>query len=132
MMNTCRMCPNLIITQAITFADGTLTVNIPAGSYGAGCNYCLLLAQAIPAETTINAPVVVTIGDGTVSYPLTKCNCAPVTACALRTRTKYPVIVATSGAGGSFRVLGKLACAPDNSLTALDGTDPTEGGGGNG
>lgn len=130
---TCKLCENLIISQAVTFADGTLTINIPAGNYLRGCKYCIVIAQAIPDETTINAPVVITVGDGTAEYPLTKCNCAQVTACAIRTRTRYPVQVATSAVGGSFRLLGRVACAPNNALTGLDGTEPdaapAEGGG---
>lgn len=125
---TCRLCDNLIISQSVTFAGGVLIINLPAATYLNKCRYCIVVAQAIPAETTINAPVVVTIGDGTVQYTLTKCNCAQVTACAIRTRTRYPVQIATSATGGSFRLLGKVACAPSNALTGIDGTAPTEGG----
>ena len=123
--NVCRLCPNLVISQAVTFADGTLTVNIPAGSYGNGCKYCIVIAQTIPTATTITAPVVITIGDGTEEYPLVNKCCAPVTACALRTRTRYATIVATDATGGTFKMLGKGCCAPDNSLAAIDGTAPT-------
>lgn len=128
--NTCKLCDRLIISQAVTFAAGTLTVNLPAGSYGNGCRYCVVVAQAIPAETTINAPVVVTIGTGTVEYPMTNRCCAPVSACAIRTRTKYPVIVSTTAAGGTFKVLNGLSCAPNNALTAIDGTAPAAAAGG--
>ena len=127
---TQRLCDRLIISQAVTFAADTLTINLPAGSYGNGCRYCIVVAQAIPAATTINAPVVITIGDGTVEYPLTNQCCAQLTACAIRTRTKYPVVVATDAAGGTFKVLGKVACAPNNQLAAIDGTAPVEGGAG--
>ena len=127
--NTCRLCDRLVISQAVTFADDTLTINLPAGSYGNGCRYCIVVAQAIPAETTINAPVVVTIGTGTEEYPLTNKCCAPVTACAIRTRTRYPVAVSTTAAGGTFKVLGKLSCAPDNALASIDGTAPAAAGG---
>lgn len=123
--NVCRLCDRLVISEAVTFADGTLTINIPAGSYGDGCKYCIVVAQTIPDDTTITAPVVITIGDGTVEYPLTNCGCAQVTACSIRTRTKYAVRVATSATGGTFRLLGKPACAPSNALAAIDGTDPT-------
>lgn len=127
---TCRLCDRLILSQAVTFVDGTLTINLPAGSYGDGCRYCIVVAQAIPAGTTIDAPVVVTIGDGTVEYPLTNRCCAQLTACSIRTRTKYPVVVSTSATGGTFKVLGKVACAPNNNLAAIDGTAPVEGGAG--
>lgn len=122
--NICRICDRLIISQAVTFADGTLTINLPEGSYGDGCKYCIVIAQAIPAETTITAPVVITIGAGTETYPLTGYNCAQVLAASLRTRTRYAVRVATTATGGAFRMLGKPCCAPDNTLAAINGTAP--------
>lgn len=124
----CKLCPHLIISQALTFAAGQLEINIPAGSYANGCKYCIVIAQAIPATATITAPVVITIGDGAEEYPLTNCNCAQVVASSLRTRTKYETVVATSADGGSFRILSGLCCAPVNRLAAIDGTDPAEGG----
>lgn len=125
--NTCRLCDRLIISEAVTFAAGTLTINIPAGSYGNGCTYCIVVAQAIPAATTITAPVVTTIGDGAVAYPLIACNGAAVLAASIRTRTRYKVRVATDATGGNFQILGKLCCAPNNALTAIDGTAPAAG-----
>ena len=127
---TQRLCDRRIISQAVTFADDTLTINLPAGSYANGCKYCIVVAQAIPAATTINAPVVVTIGDSTEEYPVTNQCCAQLTACSIRTRTKYPVVVATDATGGTFKVVGKVACAPNNQLAAIDGTAPVEGGAG--
>lgn len=123
--NVCALCPRLVISQAVTFADGVLAVNLPAGSYTNGQKYCIVVAQTIPATTTINAPVVVTIGTGTAQYPLTKRNCAQVTACGIRTRTRYSTVVSTSATGGAFRLLGTPCCAPNNTLTAIDGTAPT-------
>ena len=120
----CKLCKRLIISQSVTFTGGTLIVNIPAGSYQDGCKYCIIIAQAIPSTTTINAPVVITIGTGTEQYPLVNRCCAQVTACGVRTRTKYSVFVATSATGGTFKMLGKPACAPDNRLTSIDGTAP--------
>ena len=125
--NVCRLCDRLIISQAVTFADGTLTVNIPAGSYANGCKYCIVVAQTIPAAATITAPVVITIGDGTEEYPLVNGCCAPVLACGLRTRTRYAVRVATDATGGSFKLLGRACCSPNNALAAIDGTAPTGG-----
>lgn len=120
----CTLCERLVISQAVTFADGTLTVNIPAGSYANGEKYCIVIAQTIQAAATITAPVVVTIGAGTEEYPLTGKNCAQVTACALRTRTRYSVVVSTSATGGTFKMLGRGCCAPNNALAAIDGTAP--------
>lgn len=126
----CRLCDRLVLSQAVTFADGTLTINLPAGSYANGEKYCIVIAQAIPEATTITAPVVITIGTGTEEYPLTNRCCAQVTACALRTRTRYSTVVSTSATGGTFKMLGKGACAPVNNLTAIDGTAPVAGGDG--
>lgn len=127
--NVCKLCDRLIISQAVTFAAGTLTINLPEGSYANGCKYCIVVAQAIPVETTITAPVVVTIGDGTEEYPLVGCNCAQLVACQVRTRTKYAAKVVTTATGGSFRLLGKPNCAPNNALAAIDGTAPAAAGG---
>lgn len=76
----CKLCPNLVISQAVTFTGGNLEINLPAGSYNDCEKYCIVVAQAIPDTTTINAPVYITIGTGTTLYPLTKRNCAQVTA----------------------------------------------------
>lgn len=122
--NVCKLCDRLIISQAVTFAADTLTINLPAGTYMDGCKYCIVIAQAIPAATTINAAVVITIGDGTEEYPLVGCDCAQLTACSLRTRTRYATRVVTNATGGSFRLLGRAACAPNNNLTGIDGTAP--------
>ena len=127
--NVCKLCDNLIISDAVTFSAGTLTVNLPAGSYQDGGKYCLVIAQTIPAATTITAPVVITIGDGTVEYPLVDGCCAQLTACALRTRTRYATRVSTSATGGSFKLLGHASCAPNYNLAAIDGTDPAAAGG---
>lgn len=121
----CRLCDKLVISQSVTFTGGNLVINLPAGSYNNCEKYCIVLAQSIPTTTTISAPVVITIGDGTETYPLTKRNCAQVTACGVRTRTRYSVCVVTSATGGSFRMLGQPCCSPSNNLTSIDGTAPT-------
>lgn len=127
---SCRLCDRLIISQAVTFAAGTLTINLPAGSYQNGYKYCIVVAQAIPADTTITAPVVITIGDGTEEYPLNDNCCSQLTAAALRTRTRYATRVSTTPTGGSFNLLGRAHCTQNNDLAAIDGTAPAAGGGG--
>lgn len=122
--NNCKLCDRLVISQNVTFAGGILIINLPAGSYADGCKYCIVVAQSIPAATTINAPVVVTIGTGTVQYPLTKCDCSQVTACGIRTRTRYAVRVSTTPTGGTFKMLGRTCCAPNNNLRSINGTAP--------
>lgn len=122
----CHLCPRLILSADVTFAAGTLTINLPAGSYNNGQKYCIVIAQAIPAATTITAPVVVTIGDGTETYPLTNRYGAQVTANLIRTRTKYATCVSTTATGGAFRLLGmpKGCCPVTSDLAAIDGTAP--------
>lgn len=124
--NVCRLCDNLIISTAVTFTAGTgLVITIPEGAYNDNCKYCIVVAQTIPDATTINAPVFIQIGDGTVLYPLNKCDCTQATACSIRTRTRYATRVETNATSGVFRLLGKVCCAPNNNLTAIDGTAPT-------
>lgn len=124
--NVCRLCDRLIISTAVAFTAGTgLVITIPEGSYSDGEKYCIVVAQAIPAATTINAPVFIQIGTGTELYPLNKCDCTQATACSIRTRTKYSTRVETSATTGAFKLLGKVCCAPNNNLTAIDGTAVT-------
>ena len=122
--NVCRLCNRLIISEAVTFDGTSVVINLPAGSYNNGEKYCIVVAQTIPATATINAPVVITIGAGTVQYPLTNRCCAAVTACGVRTRTRYAVRVSTSATTGTFKMLGNPCCSPTNNLTSIDGTVP--------
>ncbi len=121
---TCRLCNKFIISQSVTFTGGNLVINLPAGSYRNGCKYCIVIAQSIPATATINAPVVITIGTGTELYPLTNRCCTQLTACAIRTRTRYSTVVSTNSTGGSFKLLGNACPCPNNNLAAIDGTAP--------
>ena len=121
---SCKLGDRLVISQAVTFTGRNVVVNLPAGSYRNGCKYCIVIAQAIPAAATINAPVVITIGTGTEQYPLTNRCCAQVTACGIRTRTRYSAVVSTNATGGTFRLLGKTCPCPDNFLASIDGTAP--------
>lgn len=127
--NNCKLCNRLVISQAVTFSDGTLTINLPAGSYANGCKYCIVVAQTIPNTATINAPVVITIGDGTAEYPLRRCNCTPASACNIHTRTRYAVRVETTATRGTFRLLARTGGRCDNNLTAIDGTATSDSGG---
>lgn len=118
----CKLCDKLVLSQAVTFTGGDLVIDLPAGSYNNGCKYCIVVAQAIPAATTINAPVVITIGAGTEQYPLTDRCCAQVTACGIRTRTRYATVVFTNATGGTFKLLGNTCPCPSYRLESIDGT----------
>lgn len=121
---TCSLCKNLVISQAVTFTGGNLVINLPQNSFRNCDKVCIVVAQTIPATTTINAPVVITIGTGTQQYPLTTKNCRQVTACSIRTRTRYSTCVVTNATGGTFRMLGQPCCAPNNQLASINGTAP--------
>lgn len=122
--NVCKLCNHLAISTAVEFTGGSLVVTLPQATYQNGEKVCIVIAQTIPAETTITAPVVIQIGEGTVQYPLTTRCCAPVTACGVRTRTRYATRVVTSAAGATFRMLGNPACSPNYNLASIDGTAP--------
>lgn len=121
----CQLCKNLVISSSVDFVGGNVVVGIPAGSYQNGQKVCLVIAQTIPAGATISAPVVITIGGGAQQYPLTTSCCQQVTACGIRTRTRYSLMVVTSATSGTFRMLGKPCCMPNYNLAAINGTAPT-------
>lgn len=124
--NVCKLCDKLIISTAVTFTAGTgLIITIPAGSYSDNCKYCIVVAQNIPATTTINALVFIQIGTGTQLYPVNKCDCTQLAACGIRTRTKYSMCVETTPTSGTFKLLGKSCCQPNNNLRSINGTAPT-------
>lgn len=121
---SCKLCKNLIISTAVTVVtvDGidTLVVDLPSGTYGDGCKYCIVIAQTIPDTATINMPVVFSIGGVTSTlYPFVRCDCSQATACSIRTRTRYSTIVSTNAIGGVFKSLGGLSCCPNNALASL-------------
>ena len=124
--NVRRLCNHLAISTAVAFTGGNLVITLPANSYQDGEKVCIVIAQTIPQETTINAPVVVQIGTGTELYPLTTRNCAQVSACGVRTRTRYATRVVTSTVGATFRMLGNPSCSPNYNLQSINGTAPSE------
>ena len=121
---SCKLCKNLIISQSVTLVtvDGvdTLVIDLPTRAYNDGCKYCIVIAQTIPATATITTPVAFSIGgDTTTVYPFTRCDCSQVTACAIRTRTRYSTRVSTDATSGVFKSLGGLSCCPTNNLESL-------------
>lgn len=116
-----KLCDKLIISNSVTFTGGNLVINIPQGSYSNREKYCIVVAQNLPEETTISAPVVITIGDDTTTtYPLMNANCTTVYACSINRRTRYSVCVFTDIASGVFKLLGKIPCSQcTNYLGAL-------------
>ena len=127
-MSNCKLCSRSIISQSITFNGTSLVVDLPNDNYGNKQKYCIILAQSIPDETTINAPVVFTIGTGTVQYPFVNNDCTPILASQVRTRRVYRTKVNTGVNDGVFKYVGDC-CLPSNSTTVVDSipVDEAEG-----
>lgn len=117
-IRNCKLCDKLILSQNITFNGTSLVINLPENSYQNGCKYCIVLAQSIPDTTTINAPVVFSIGTGTVEYPFVNCDCTPIYASQVKTRRIYPVRVNTAVNTGVFKFVGNF-CLPKNLTTTI-------------
>ena len=126
----CRICDNIIISTGVSVVTvngtNTLVIDLPATTavgttpYLNRCKYCIVIAQAIPDAATIRMPVAFSIGgDTTTVYPFINCNSVQVTACAVQTRTRYPVAVVTSATSGVFRSLRPLRCYSNEVLTSL-------------
>ena len=132
--NKCQLCRNLVISTAVTVVtvDGTdtLVIDIPAGFYPDCRKICLIIAQTIPTTATIAMPVAISIGgDTTTVYPIVGCDCAQITACAIRTRKKYPLRISTTPTSAVFKSLGGLSCSPNNNLAVIP-APATDGGAG--
>lgn len=117
--NVCKLCKNLVISTAVAFnaATNTLNITIPERTYENCDKVCIVVAQAIPATTTIGALVNIVVGASV--FPLLKCNCVQATACEIRTRTRYSTRVVTDTVSGAFRLLGKVYCSQPDTLDIL-------------
>ena len=120
----CKICDKIVISDSVTVVtvDGTdtLVIDLPAGVYANCTRYCIVVAQTIPNTATINMPVAFSIGGVTTTvYPFINCNCTQVTACGVRSRTRYPVVVFTTTTGGVFRSTRELYCYPADNLPSL-------------
>lgn len=120
----CKICDSFVVSTSVTVVtvDGTdtLVIDLPAGTYPDRCDYCIVVAQAVPAAATIAMPVAFSIGGVTTTvYPFINCNCTQVTACGVQTRTRYPVTVSTNTVSGVFRSRRPLCCYPSTNLASL-------------
>ena len=123
-IKNCRLCRNIVISTAVTVVTvggvDTLVIDIPDGFYPDCRRVCLVVAQAIPAAATITMPVAISIGgDTTTVYPIVNCDCTQVTACAIRTRTKYGLRINTTATSAVFKTLNKLTCYPEDTLAVI-------------
>lgn len=120
--NVCRLCNRLIISTALNYdsTSNELIIAIPDGTYYNNEKYCIVIAQTIlPEPTTLNATVVITIGDGATRYPLVLSNCQQATATNIKARTRYSTVVSTNATSGVFRLLGNVGCSNLNVLASL-------------
>ena len=117
---SCRLCDKLVISQSVTLVDDTVVIDLPQRAYNNGSKYCIIIAQSIPTDATITSPVAFSIGGDTETlYPFVMCNCAQITACGVRTRTRYATVVSTNATSGVFKSLGGISCFPTNNLASL-------------
>lgn len=126
----CRECWRKIYVSDITFAADTLTLIFPDTMiYVNGGKYCFVLTTNVPDAATVNAPVVVTVGDGTTEFPLFDRYGSPVIVKQLLTRRRYPIRVSTTATGGSITVLCGLSETDGTTLAALNDAAPAGGDG---
>lgn len=103
----CGGCEHFVKTNSVTLVDNVLVLNIPQNTYSNKERVCICVAQTLPDVTSVQT-VVITIGTGTVQYPLrTKCG-NNVHADQIRSRKVYHTNVATDT--GSFVVLPCELC----------------------
>ena len=126
---SCRLCDKLVISQSVSVVavDGvdTLVIDLPQRAYDDNSKYCVVIAQSIPNDATISMPVAFSIGgDTTTVYPFVMSNCAQITACGVRTRTRYSTVVSTNDTSGVFKSLGGISCFPTNNLASLPAPAP--------
>lgn len=118
-VKNCKLCDRFIMTQAVSFnaTVNQLIVDLPARSYGRCEKYCIVFAQNIPTNATLNAEVVFTIGgDQTIGYPFLNKDCTPVYASQVRSRRMYATKVQTNVTPARFKYVGKCDL-PDVSAT---------------
>lgn len=124
--NICSECPKKVYSLAVNFDATTnaLLINIPARQYGNNCKYCIVVIQPIPVTTTINAQVFITIDGDVTRYPLVNCDCSPVSACSVKSHTRYATVVKTDSVSGVFRLLGKLCGCNTEVLPSIPAPTP--------
>lgn len=128
--NTCgKLCSHFAVTTAVAFTDGILVYTLPDNkTYSNGEKFCIVFGQAVPDETTRNAPVVFVVGTGTTQFPLlTRCG-TPVTQGQIDTRRIYPTRVMTSAASGSLVALCDLGYSSATPFASLNDIVAAEGG----
>lgn len=127
-MSNCRICKRFVGSVSITVVGTSLVINLPAANYDNCEKLCLAVLQEIPTTATRGMPVVLTIGDSTVEYPLVKCNGTPVTQEYIGQGNIYQLKVQTTATSAVFRVLSNL-CTVSTSIPSIPVTDTATDGG---
>lgn len=122
--SSCNECPRKVysVSATVVTVDGidTLVIDVPLQSFNNCQRGCIVITQNLPAEATISMPVAISIGGVTTTvYPMVSCDCSQVTACAIRSRRRYPFKVSTNATGAVFKILRNLSCAPNNDLATI-------------
>ena len=110
-MSNCRLCKRLVGSVSVTVVATNLVINIPEATYDNCDKLCLAILQDIPTTATRGMPVVITIGAGTVQYPLVRCNGLPVTQEYISQGNLYQLKVLTTSTSAIFKVLNNLCNA---------------------
>lgn len=119
--NSCKVCRKLAFITDVAFTDGNLVLTLPDNiSYDDGYQYCFVITTALPDGVTLNAPVVVVVGDGTTQFPVL-CRCGNIVVSQqISTRRRYPFRVNTSAAAGSITILSTLPQVDTTTLASLN------------
>ena len=122
--NSCSECRRKVYSDDVSVVTintvPTLVIDVPQQSFTNCQRGCLVITQNLPDDATIYMPVAISIGGVTTTvYAVVACDCSPVTACALRTRTRYPFKVSINGANATFKILRNLSCAPQNNIATI-------------
>lgn len=130
--NVCKLCNNFITSNSVSVVTvggtDTLVIDLPANipnGYTNNRKVCVAVTQNLPTTATIVMPIAFSIGgDVATVYPLLDAHCNQITACGIRTRTRYATCVNTRN-GGSFRLLGNVNCYPQTIIDSLPITTAT-------
>lgn len=110
------LCQNFILSTSVTVDAASLVVNIPSLPNTCGC---IVIAQAIPDNATINLPVVITVGDETVQYPLVDRCGVQLSAGRLDIYRRYSFKFISANTTSVFKIRGSRC--PYNAIPGILG-----------
>lgn len=90
----CGGCTHFVKTNSVELSGNVLVLNIPQETFSNKEKVCICVAQSIPDVTSAQT-VAITIGTGTVQYPMRTRNGNNVHADQIRSRRVYHTNVAT-------------------------------------